>query len=594
MSEDSVAISLDTPPASPRNDTPGKGVQPSPTWIKPILHFPIDAQPSFNKLSPRNRSPRIVAQTKKTVPLTPPITRRHRFSFGSSNTPILSSITGVTKSTSHRYPPPNGSLIVIIEKWVMKSVADISGKAMVVLEIIGDGKKIERRTDFVVSKMSGLSRHTTWDAELVISENELGVFDDISDVEFKLSVEKEVKMRGVVSQPLLEIVHECKQKFGTVNKKEFLKNDKGELNEPLYFTVKLQPRYNVTIDDLCMSIKNDEYSVFIDNLFSFDPSQINEVGHENNTPLYLAAKYGRVDIIEDLLKIKNIEVNEVSKDVNSGSTPTHAANFYGHIECLLLLIKQCKNNFKQNLHGYYPYQEMPIKNRDDIKIIWKSVLPADVFKIAFQRQLVRYEADPTDEIETVEIEWLPLNNILNVNKGNTTLIKNIYSNPLSYEVEHDLEIIEKYTIESRIAFSKDFDIKLDARILFGVGPVAHLGFRASAKGEFSWKDVSLTREEQIIKHSSTLIVPPFTDVECIVTLVAQETLSPFKAKLYRKRGDFIVEEGNLCCTNLSFRVEQVKLHNFDPLVQMLQTLSPAGLEKAKTILKSTKNENITV
>ena len=65
------------------------------------------------------------------------------------------------------------------------------------------------------------------------------------------------------------------------------------------------------------------------------------------TPLYIASRYGCVEIVRILLALKNIDAK---KPCNNGDTPLFGASFHGHAEVVraLLAIKDDKNKIDVN------------------------------------------------------------------------------------------------------------------------------------------------------------------------------------------------------------------------------------------------------
>lgn len=76
-----------------------------------------------------------------------------------------------------------------------------------------------------------------------------------------------------------------------------------------------------------------------------DPSLVNKLDKDGQSPLYLAANSNKPDMVKLLLEL-GARINVRNKD---GKTALHGASFWGHIECMKILIN---NGANVNVHCY--------------------------------------------------------------------------------------------------------------------------------------------------------------------------------------------------------------------------------------------------
>ena len=68
-----------------------------------------------------------------------------------------------------------------------------------------------------------------------------------------------------------------------------------------------------------------------------DPLEINRVDGKGRTPLYLAIKYGHIEVVQNLLKDPNIDVNRAENE--SGATALYLASALGNKDIVELLLR---------------------------------------------------------------------------------------------------------------------------------------------------------------------------------------------------------------------------------------------------------------
>jgi len=67
-------------------------------------------------------------------------------------------------------------------------------------------------------------------------------------------------------------------------------------------------------------------------------TRINSKNNKDETPLYIAAKYGKTKVVESLLEIENVDINAKSCKEND-STPLHQAAYKGHKQVVQKLVE---------------------------------------------------------------------------------------------------------------------------------------------------------------------------------------------------------------------------------------------------------------
>ena len=67
-------------------------------------------------------------------------------------------------------------------------------------------------------------------------------------------------------------------------------------------------------------------------------TRINSRNKKDETPLYIAAKYGKTKVVESLLEIENVDINAKSCKEND-STPLHQAAYKGHKQVVQKLVE---------------------------------------------------------------------------------------------------------------------------------------------------------------------------------------------------------------------------------------------------------------
>jgi hypothetical protein len=90
--------------------------------------------------------------------------------------------------------------------------------------------------------------------------------------------------------------------------------------------------------------------------------------------LYSAARSGHINVVRELVKGCAHVNTQKSK---TGSTPLHAACYFGYEEIVEFLLQQGANPEIKNSHGYLPFQEVPINKPviRDMLLSWKKPTP---------------------------------------------------------------------------------------------------------------------------------------------------------------------------------------------------------------------------
>ena len=94
------------------------------------------------------------------------------------------------------------------------------------------------------------------------------------------------------------------------------------------------------------------------------------------TILYIAARNGYYDLVKYLIEI-GADINEIQ---STGSTPLHAASYFGHESVVKLLLENGSNPYIKNSYNIYPVQEA---YNDKIKNLIISYLDDKIFGLYF-------------------------------------------------------------------------------------------------------------------------------------------------------------------------------------------------------------------
>lgn len=80
--------------------------------------------------------------------------------------------------------------------------------------------------------------------------------------------------------------------------------------------------------------------------------------------LHMAASCGRSELLEWLIKLKKADME--LKTLENGWTPAHCSAFYGHIDCLIMLIRLGANLIKNDYDRLTPLEHLGLDK-------WQSV-----------------------------------------------------------------------------------------------------------------------------------------------------------------------------------------------------------------------------
>lgn len=102
--------------------------------------------------------------------------------------------------------------------------------------------------------------------------------------------------------------------------------------------------------------------------FEYDSSLMNKPIRNGKTPVYLAAKWGKTELLKYLLTLPNIKIDFVA---DNGNTPLEAAYLNKHQECADLLSKANiarKNVVKRMLFRLFKFNKNNNSNNKDTPI----------------------------------------------------------------------------------------------------------------------------------------------------------------------------------------------------------------------------------
>ena len=108
-----------------------------------------------------------------------------------------------------------------------------------------------------------------------------------------------------------------------------------------------------------------------------DINLLSKKDYLKRTILYIAVRNGYYDIVKYLLKI-GADINEVQ---STGSTPLHAASFFGHESIVKLLLENGSNPYIKNGYNNYAHQEI---FNDNIYNLIKSYLNDKIFSLYYE------------------------------------------------------------------------------------------------------------------------------------------------------------------------------------------------------------------